>query len=141
MRAVLFILLAGLVVGCRPADPEKPEKTQLEIRQLQTRTYDVEDLRLVMKSILNVLQDDGYIVKNVALDLGFLSANKEMDIEDHRNRLWAQIGRPKDARWDKNELIEATVNVSEFGKQMRVRANFQEKKFDNRGAVSTVKPI
>ena len=92
MRAVLFILLAGLAAGCHSPEPE-PEKTQLEIRQIQTRNYDVEDLRLVMKSILNVLQDDGYIVKNVALDLGFLSANKEMDIEDHRNRLWAQSVR------------------------------------------------
>lgn len=94
-----------------------------------------------MKSLLDVLQDDGYVVKNVALDLGFISANKEMDIEEGSERFFAQATRGNQARWVKNELIEATVNVSEFGPVTRVRTNFQRKVFDNQGAVVTVEQI
>jgi hypothetical protein len=131
-----------LLCGCHPSgEAQKPEKTQLEIREFQTRTFDVQDQRLVMKSILNVLQDDGYIVKNVALDLGFLTANKEIDIEEARDRFWAQFSRGREARWPKHELIEATINVSEFGTKTRIRANFQFKVFDNTGAVVVIRPI
>ncbi|BCB95759.1 hypothetical protein JZK55_06810 [Dissulfurispira thermophila] len=40
-----------------------PEKTQLQIREFQTRIYDTNDVKMVMKAMLNVLQDDGFIVK------------------------------------------------------------------------------
>jgi hypothetical protein len=38
-------------------------------------------------------------------------------------------------------VIEVTVNVSEFGNKVRVRASFQSKVFDNKEAVMQVKPI
>ena len=139
----LFVFCAALlcVTACRPTKDEKPPKTQLEIRQFQTRSFDTQDVRLVMKSLLNVLQDDGYVVKNVALDLGFISANKEMDVEEGSERFFAQATSGAQARWVKNELIEATLNVTEFGTHTRVRTNFQRKVFDNRGAVVTVEQI
>ncbi len=36
---------------------------------------------MIMKAMLNVLQDDGFIVKNAIMDLGLLSAEKTVDIE------------------------------------------------------------
>jgi hypothetical protein len=136
---VLFCVL--LFSACTPPAKPAPEKTQLEIREFQTRTFDVSDLRMVMKSILNTLQDDAFIVKNVALDLGFLTATKEIDIEDDSARFWSQFARANDARWVKHEVIEATVNVSEFGKKVRVRVNFQSKVLDNKGAVVSIDQI
>lgn len=135
------ILCLLFFAGCAPTKKPEPEKTQLEIREFQTRTFDVDNLRLVMKSVLNVLQDDSYIVKNVALDLGFLTATKELEVENEKSRLWAQFVRASDARWEKNQIIEATVSVSEFGKKIRIRANFQSKILDNKGAVVTVRQI
>src|SRR5262249_25267678 len=90
-------------VGCAPTKKPEPEKTQLEIREFQTRTFDVDDHRLVMKSVLNVLQDENFIVKNVALDLGFLTATKEIDVENASTRFWAQFIRASDARWEKHQ--------------------------------------
>lgn len=141
MRYILLMLMV-VTCACHPSGEEsKPQKTQLEIRESQTRTFDVQDVRLVMKSVLNVLQDEGYIVKNVALDLGFLSASKEVDIERGSERFWAQFSRGKEVRWPKNELIESTVNVSDFGDKTRIRANFQIKIFDNAGGVLRIQPI
>lgn len=57
-----FLLLAG----CAIQQPAPPQKTQLEIREFQTRSYETKDIKMVMKSLLNVLQDDGFIVKNAS---------------------------------------------------------------------------
>lgn len=140
---ILVIVFCYLcTTGCTPKEENKePEKTQLEIRQFQTRVFDTSDVRLAMKSVLDVLQDDGYIVKNVALDLGFLTAIKDVDIATSRERLFAQVTGGKDARWLKHQIIEATVNVSEFGQKIRVRANFQSKVLDNMGTVVAIKQI
>lgn len=143
MSKLLLIFFAAVLFmpACQRQGDEKPPKTQLEIRQFQTRNFDTKDVRLVMKSLLNVLQDDGYVVKNVALDLGFISANKEEDVEDGSERFFARATRGGQARWVKNELIEATLNVTEFGDTTRVRTNFQRKVFDNQGVVVTIQQI
>ena len=85
MVRCLFILAltCTLVYGCASATgvTEVP-KTQLEIREYQTREYDTKDVKMVMKSLLNVLQDDGFIVKNASVDLGLISATKEINVEN-----------------------------------------------------------
>ncbi|MCE5293455.1 MAG: hypothetical protein LLF94_02420 [Chlamydiales bacterium] len=139
LLSLLFCLFA--VTACAPSKPPEPEKTQLEIRQMQTRTFDTDQYKLVMKSVLNTLQDENFIVKNVAMDLGFLTATQEKDIEDSHARMWAKMQRAESARWPKHEVIEATVNVSEFGKQVRVRVNFQKKIMDNCASVISVSQL
>ncbi len=140
-RFIPYLFCVLFVTSCATQQPEPPENTQLEIRQIQTREFPTDDLRLVMKSVLNVLQDENFIVKNVAMDLGFLTATKEVDIENPNSPFWAKFQRSDGARWEKYEIIEATVSVSEFGKGVRVRANFQSKIMDNRGAVVSVRQL
>ena len=43
--------------------------------------------KLVMKAMLNVLQDDGYVVKNAVVDLGLITATKEIDVAPGRSGL------------------------------------------------------
>lgn len=170
-RYIPYLFCVLFAVSCVPPAPPEPEKTQLEIREFQTRTFEVNDYSGVMKSILNVLQDDGFMVKNVSADLGFLSATKDVGL----NNRWASrfdepeyrlanddgfdfgfsIGRgmglgvkkrfPSDRRpqraYPTHECIEATVNVSQFGDKVRVRASFQSKIFDNNEAIMRVQPI
>src|SRR5262249_15832863 len=119
----------------------------------------------VMKTILNVLQDDGYMVKTASAELGFLSAIKEVGfgqahwatsdasprvlLASHvgfgvgfglRHR-FPQMRDRRDERWPTHELIEVTVNVSEFGDKVRVRASFLAKVFDNSESVVRVQHI
>ncbi len=135
-RLPLLTLFFFLLVGCSTFSPP-PQKTQLEIRQMQTFVFDISDFNLVMKAMLNVLQDDGYIVKNVQLNLGFLTATKEVDVESPGARLWGGSFLNPD-RWLKMNVLSATSNVSEFGSKTKVRVNFQIKKVDNYGAVMGV---
>lgn len=157
---VFFGLFTFLISGCVPAivalgagavgagvaaskvknknKEGEPEKTQLEIREIQTRTFDTPDSKMVLKTMLNVLQDDGFIVTEGNADLGLLSATKELDVQTEGAVFW---GTFFNLAWDKNAIVEATANVSEFGKQTRVRVNFQQKVYDSTGGVSTVDQI
>lgn len=134
IRSALYTLIALVVLtGCTYFTPA-PQKTQLEIRQMQTHLFDVKNFKLVMKAMLNVLQDEGFVVKNVQLDLGFLVATKEVDIERPGVRFWGG-GFASPDRWLKMSVLDATANVTEFGSRTKVRVNFQLKQLDNYGAV------
>ena len=139
-RSVVFplLMLTGSVFisGCVQRPPA-PQRTQLEIRQFQTREYESKSMKVVMKALINALQDDGFMVKNADKELGFISAAKETDVEDHGAAMMAQIFAGQQARYQKNSIVEASVNVSELGNLIKVRAVFQTKVIDNWGSPVT----
>ena len=110
--------------------------SQLQIREFQTRAFDTADTLLVMKALLNVLQDDFYIVKNADAALGLVTATKEIDVDDRG--FWSKLFSGQDDRWKKNSVVECSGTVSPYGKSTRVRMNFQVKTYDNSGAVMEV---
>lgn len=136
----LIAFLSSLLIlqACQSKRPEQPKKSQLEMRQIQTRVYEIDDAKRVMKSVLQVLQEEDYVVKNVAMDLGFLNATKEINIESNNARFWSKLQRSEEARWPTYEAIQATVNVTEYDKGVRVRANFHSKITDNKGTTVNV---
>ncbi len=140
-QSILLIFFAASLAlgGCVVSQPVA-EKTQLQIREFQTRTYDVSDIKLVMKAVMNTLQDDNFIVQQANVDLGLLTAQKELDVENRAESFFARAftDRPE---YMKNSLTEASANVSEFGKQIRVRINFRYKLMNNRGGVMRVSQI
>ena len=135
------ILLAGLLTfgGC--ATTGTPVKTQMEMRQFQTRTFETSDAMAVLKAMVNVLQDDGYIIRDANTDLGLLSASKEVDVSSGGDIFVAALFGGANARWAKNSLYDVTANVSEYGETCRVRVTFQVKKMNNKGEVMDVKQI
>lgn len=118
-----------------------PQKTQLQIREFQTRRYETSDTKMVMKAMLNVLQDDGFIVKNAVLDLGLLSAEKSVDVEDAGEACFASFLFGPDATWQKASIIECTGNISGYGTQTRVRVNFQMKVLNNKGGIIKIEQV
>jgi PBP1b-binding outer membrane lipoprotein LpoB len=139
----IFLVLSILSVfsyGCATTGVD-PQKTQLQIREFQTRSYDTNDTKMVIKAMLNVLQDDGYIVKNANADLGLLTATKEVDVENKTTAIVSSLFGGYNARWNKNSIIECSANISEFGNETRVRVNFLTKMMNNKGEVVQVKQI
>ena len=133
---ILVLFLAGCVTT--RADPQK---TQLQIREFQTRAYETKDTKMVMKSLLNVLQDEGFIVKNANVELGLLTATKEVDVADQGEIFLKSFLRGRSATWKKESIIECSANVSEFGTQTRVRVNFQVKVLNNKNEVIGVQQV
>jgi len=141
MKRFFFLMfIAFAIAGCATTGVQ-PQKTQLQIREFQTKSYETNDSKMVMKAMLNVLQDDGYIVKNAVLDLGLLSAEKTIDIENSGEAFLAAFFAGANARWKKASIIECTGNVSEFGNIIKVRVNFQLKMLDNKGGILKIEQI
>lgn len=138
MRIFFLILAITQLVyfsfGCSWFTP-RPQMSQLQVRELQTRTFAVKDTKQVLKAVIATLQDDGFMVKNTDSDLGFVSASKEIDLGG--DPLFAG----KNDRWNKTSTIETTANVDQFGKECKVRISFQKKILDNMGAVTSVAPV
>ncbi|MBS0656143.1 MAG: hypothetical protein JSR46_10225 [Verrucomicrobia bacterium] len=144
MHSIVLAIVLSLsaLVGCMPTDyGEKPQKTALDMRQFQSKLLPTGDVQLVMKHLLSVLQDDHYVVKNVAPDLGFVMAIKEKDIENGRDRTWAHLASGNEARWPKCEVIEAMINARLVGQKVRVRVSMQLKVLDNKGTALKVGPV
>jgi hypothetical protein len=142
----IFVIVSFLFLGFGCATTNPTQGTQLQMREFQTRTYETNDTKMVMKAMLNVLQDDGFIIKNATLDLGILSAEKSTDIENAGEVFGqyfgkAMLGAAFESRWKKASIIECTSNISEYGKQTRVRVNFQMKIMDNKGGIVDVKQL
>jgi len=130
--AALLAPFLGASGGCA-SNPGQPRATQLQIRELQTRSFDTDDVMMVMKAVASVMQDDGYIIKEANSDLGLLTASKETDIESTGGKLWRSLFFMYGATSQKTAVVEATGNISPFGEQTRVRMNFQLRVLDNKG--------
>lgn len=159
---VLLLAASGCTIVNRPKPPEQ-EQTQLERRQYQQRDFDTNDIKLVMKAVLNTLQDDGFTVRNAVVDLGLISAVKEVMLTDRTStsrgrspaETWAEIfaaaisrgctqpsTTQQPVRYQNIQQLEATVNVSPFGaNQTRVRVSFVARVLDNEGAVVESQPV
>lgn len=140
MRIPLFLCLLIFGTGCVTTTQEEPI-TQLQIREIQTRTFESKDAKAVLKEMINVLQDDAFIVKHANLDLGLLSGEKDVDIENGWHAFCSVMANGQQARWNKNALVEVSANVTQFGSNTKVRVNFQRKIFDNFGRVVRVVQI
>lgn len=154
-----------------------PPKTQLQVREYQTRYFEVNDKNIIMKAIVNTLLDDGYIIKNVNNELGIITAEKGSAIKEEEARnssIWTAIivgaiiiltlgiillvskdkkdsgdkgsssppqSSNKEELYEKNKIIETTINVSEFSSGYKVRAVFQKKVLNNRGEITSIENI
>ncbi len=122
IRAVLarFAIVAAsmvLVTACMTGGPGRASLPPLRVREFQTRTYDTTDTKMIMKVLLNVLQDEGFVIKTSNPEIGLLTARKEQSSAP------CFLCRFADAvsltSWD------CSVNVTEFGQQTKVRVNVQ----------------
>lgn len=152
---IVILLSACTIVSNDNEGLQRPPQTQLEIREYQTRQFDTNNVKLIMKAVVNVLQDDGFIVKNAVVDLGIISATKEVNLEEEKSSgsFWGsflgalanssrnQSSSRDEKLYNKIKIVEANVNISEYGKSCKVRASFQAKILDNKGNPTDVRTV
>jgi hypothetical protein len=80
-RAVWGMIVGATVAmlyGCVPPQPGPellaPTEAQMKIRSAQTRTFDVKDRQVAMRSVIAALQDLGFIIERANDALGLVSA-------------------------------------------------------------------
>lgn len=137
-----LLLSVGLLGGCVTAPP-KPPRSILQIRELQTREFEIDDKAIVMRAVLNTLQDDGFIVRNAVVELGLLTASRDKDLaptSPWSGFIQSALADPN-SRWAKTQSTEANATVSQYGRRIRVRITFQDKVIDNIGGTLSVNEI
>jgi hypothetical protein len=111
MRFTLLAFAAStvLLTGCqttkeRVLDSSADGQTSVELRAMQSRSFDTVDKQKTMRSVIATLQDLGFVVDKADLDLGSVSATK---LSGYALR------------------ITVSVRPGASGKNMIVRANAQ----------------
>jgi hypothetical protein len=148
------VVLALALVGgaCATTDgslvPQMPS-APLELRQAQSRTFETADARLVLKAALNVLQDEGFVIREANAELGLVTAVMESHSTNQGLRAfkWAAIlstyGVAALLPWRDSSVtsVEANVNVSPEARGSRVRVSLVSKTLDKHGNVQRVEPV
>ena len=135
LSAILLLCLIG-VIAPNSAEAKNEiitPQSQLQKRQYQTRQYENISKADLMKAMLNVLQDEGFIVNNANSLLGFISGAKEFSPNDKTVDVQSELGTKKGLSGCVVAVVEATANVSEYGKAYRVRINFKRKLLNTYG--------
>jgi hypothetical protein len=80
-RAVWGMIVGATVAmlyGCVPPQPGPellaPTEAQMKMRSAQTRTFEVKDRQVAMRSVIAALQDLGFIIERANEALGLVSA-------------------------------------------------------------------
>lgn len=103
------MLMAALLSGCqtmkaRVLDSSAEGQTSVELRAMQSRSFDTTDKPKTMRNVIATLQDLGFVIDKADLDLGTVSATKLSGY---------------------NLRMTISVRLGSSGKNMIVRANAQ----------------
>jgi hypothetical protein len=127
--------------------PQSP----LELRLAQSRTFEAAEPGLVLKASLNVLQDEGFVIRNADADLGIVTAVMEWRSRRPNRRLrvlkWVAAvptyGASLLVPSGRTEFsaVEANVNVTRETVGTRVRISLVSKVTGKSGEVLSVTPV
>lgn len=146
-RALLLVGLAVVLLlpsACIQTTRPRP-LTQVEIRNLQTRTFTELPLNDAMRSVAAALQDEGYTLGQISPELGVITGQKQESIEGGYSTgfqtgpmfgifLDGDENQPQERltvrQWD------ATANIQQHpGNRIVIRVSFVKKVLNNHGGV------
>lgn len=94
-RLYLVLLSVVAIVGCAPVHEQvldtSETQTQLQLRQVQSKTFETGDKERTMRAVIATLQDLGFVIDKADLTLGTVSATK---LDGYAMRMTVSV-RPK----------------------------------------------
>lgn len=95
IKTFATLILIGTTVGCAPVHDRildtDQSQTQLQLRQVQSRTFETSDKERTMRAVIATLQDLGFVLDKADLTLGTVSATK---LDGYAMRMTVSV-RPK----------------------------------------------
>lgn len=79
IRISVYLLLLCLAAACQTDSKQQvllTDKTQVELRAIQTRAFDTNDRNLTMRTVIATLQDLGFVIDKADEQLGTVSGTK-----------------------------------------------------------------
>jgi len=128
LAAALGIMMMVLSLnGCYIMKQQAEQKNGFRVQPYQNYVFKTQDADMVMKVCINVLQDEGYYVRNISSQAGILIVER-VGINDSFYDSW--VGVPI-------TTYEVIVNVMPTDKEVRVTVTFIEKKYNVYGGKFT----
>ncbi len=167
-KLVSILLIFSIFVGISlPANAKAKtlKNNVFEIREVQTHYFDTPDTLKVMKAVVNTLQDNGFVIQDGEMNLGYLRAKKDFRAKrTDKGRVtvysleFAYYGVLAGFTFGiaapyliipimhmKNELalhpviIDSNVTFERVGKRTKVRINIIEKILENADGYTMIK--
>jgi hypothetical protein len=151
--AVLVLILLTSLAACTTT-PKQPElrltEAPLEIREMQTRSFDATTETQILAAAVAVLQDMGYSIDEVEQELGIISASKRADAtpeEKGRYVLYLLECMLSCTAWQlepDEQMIDLTLAVFPrhgFTDSHAVRVTIQRQVWNRAGQLSVQGPI
>ena len=148
---VAFALFMGACASVPDSARVRVPQSPLEMRQAQSRTFETADSRLVLKAALNVLQDQGFVIRHADAELGIVTAAMEWRSRTPNRGLrvlkWVTVVPTYGASLlipsgqTEVSAIEANVNVTPEGARTRVRISLVSRVTGKGGEVLRVMPV
>jgi hypothetical protein len=148
---VAFALFLGACASVPDSAGVRVPQSPLEVRQAQSRTFETADPRLVLKAALNVLQDQGFVIRHADAELGIVTAAMEWRSRTPNRGLrvlkWVTVVPTYGASLlipsGRTEVsaVEANVNVTPEGARTRVRISLVSRVTGKGGEVLRVMPV
>ncbi len=147
----LLALFLGACASVPDSAGVRPPQSPLELRQAQSRSFETADSRLVLKAALNVLQDQGFVIRHADAELGIVTAVMEWRSRQPNRGLrvlkWVAAvptyGAALLVPSGRTEFssIEANVNVTPEAARTRVRVSLVSRVTGKNGEVLRVSPV
>ncbi len=163
---IFFLICSNVQISYASNTPANA--SVLKIREIETRYFDINDEKTVLKAIVNTLQDNGFVIQNIEEELGYIRAKKEdklkrtlkgrvavYSVDMALNAVLlafsfglnpsAVINIANDTIRIKNEvschtvIFDCNVTVESVGNRTKVRFNVIEKVLENADGYTTVK--
>lgn len=94
-RWLATVVLLAILQGCASVNEQvldtSETQTQLQMRQVQSRTFETNDKERTMRAVIATLQDLGFVLDKADLTLGTISATK---LDGYAMRMTVSV-RPK----------------------------------------------
>ena len=122
----------------------------LDARETQTRFYEGTDAATAMKAGLDMLQDGDFTITRTDSALGLIVGTKrtvQSPSAGQKMAKWASIGLTYGLSallpWSSTEIreLEASINVTAVGDDVRVRASLQSRVADKSGRIKRSDPV
>lgn len=163
----IFLIVLLCLINSIPVFAKKVQvnKTQLEIREIQTHVYKTSDINKVFKAAINTLQDEGYTIYNIEDELGYIRAKREFkEVRINKKRMVGYYGllayyvtltaltygmeapyiydavkRINNEKSPRTVIVDSNITIEPFGKNTKVRFTIIEKELENADGYSYIK--
>lgn len=146
----LVAVVLSLPLGaCASAGGARPSvSSAVELRSLQTRSYEATNSKAVMQALLDTMQDEGFRIKKTEPELGLIVAERETVSRPGTAKkvlraylIIATYGAIGEGLGHQHSVLEATAQVSESDGNVKVRVGLQFRALDGTGRVSRVHTV